>query len=563
MDLRGQLRILRARLRVVIGCLVFAIAAAILGTLLLPRTWQSDSKLIVGNSIGSNTPDYNAQLLAQQLAQTYAEIATTVPVMQNVITRMNLPLTVDQLRSRVSTDVPRNLNIVDITASYGDAATAAGIANTVADELVKSSASVAGGNPGTRAFVDQQLAATQNQIEDTRKEIEQLQAVPGRTPARDAELTSLENRLATLNNSYAALLTYASGNRANQLSVVQPAPVPTDPSSPKPLLNLLVALIAGSLAGVALAFALDHVDDKIRSPGQVRDELGLPTLVSIGRLPAGTAMRNRIYGLVAAVYPKSPAAESFRMLRTSLEFTSLDEDLRSLAVVSAGTAEGKTTVAANLAVVFAQAGRRTLLVDADLRRPTAHEALSLENVLGLSSVLTGTVALEMALQKTVEPNLVLLSSGPIPPNPAEMLSSKRMASLLTRLRDTAEIVIIDTPPIAAVTDGAILAREVGTAILIVDATRTGRGAARQSVETLRRLGVRIVGVALNRVGDASLTAYGYYGSDAPTDLRATPTATSRFGQPRPEEHVPEPVVHAPNVVTPVRASTGGRHRTPE
>jgi len=509
-DLRGQLRILRARGRAIAACFALAVAIALVATAVLPRSWESDSKLIVGNSIGSNTPDYNAQLLAQQLAQTYAEIATTDPVLSTVIDRLHLPLTVEQLRSHVSVDVPRSLNIVDVTATYSDASTAAAIANSIADQLVAKSASVGAGNPSIQSFVDAQLQATQSLIEQTRSDIATLQAVKDRTPAQESQLSALQDRLATLNTSYTSLLAYASGARANQLTVVQPASVPTDPSSPRPVLDVAVAGIAGLLVGIALAFLLDHLDDSVRSPEQVRDLLALPTLVSIGRAPRGSANRDPVYSLVTVVYPRSSSAEAFRMLRTSLEFTAVDEELRTLAVVSPGKGDGKTTVAANLAVVFAQAGRRTILVDADLHQPSAHRLLSLRNDIGLSSVVSGSATLTDALQATVEPLLGFLASGPVPPNPSELLASRRMQSVLADLGGAADLVVIDTPPIGAVTDAAILASEVGTTLVVVDATRTSRAAARQAVETLRRVGARLVGVALNRVGESSLVPYDYY-----------------------------------------------------
>jgi len=509
----------------VIACVVVALALAIAATALLPRTYESNAKLIVGNAIGANTPDYNAQLLAQQLAQTYSQIALTVPVMQNVITRLSLPLTVEQLQERVSADAPTNLNIVSVNARAGDPQTAAAIAAAVSDELTKAAAAVGGRSPSVQAFVDRQLEATQSQIEETAAAIKNLQAIQGRTADQDRQLADLQSQLVNLNSSYASLLGYASGTVANKLTIIQPAPVPEQPASPKPVLNIVVGALVGLLLGIGLAFLLSHLDDKLRSPEQVSQLLRLPTLGSIGRMPTAKD-RRALYGLVTAVYPRSSAAEAFRMLRTSLEFTAIDHELRTLAVVSPASNEGKTLIAANLAVAFAQSGRKTLLVDADLRKPTAHELFDLRNEIGLSSVLASSTPLAMAFQQTIEPNLVLMTAGPTPPNPAEMLASQRMKALVAQLAERTELVIFDTAPLGAVTDAAVLSADVGATLLVVDPNRTTRTAALDAVRTLARVGARVSGVVLNRVGSASLTAYGYYGDE---DGRRSERA-GRFGR---------------------------------
>ncbi|HEY6057737.1 MAG TPA: polysaccharide biosynthesis tyrosine autokinase, partial [Candidatus Limnocylindrales bacterium] len=458
------------------------------------------------------TPDYNAQLLAQRLSQSYALVATTGPVLQRVITELGLNTTVNELSSQVSADAPRDLNVVEISVSWGDAQTAAAIANAVSTELIKVAEEAGGRTPDIISFVDEQLTTTQQQISDTRAEIDRLTQIDKRTPAQETQLGVLQGRLVELNATYATLLNVASGTAANKLTVIEPA-VPADsPSSPRPLVNLAASIVVGLLAGVGLAFLLDHLDDSLRTTEQVASLLGLPTLASIAKVE-GLADRDPIYRLTVTVFPRSPAAEAFRMLRTNLEFASVDRALRMVMVTSALPGEGKTLVAANLAAAFAQAGHSTILVDADLRKPELNRLFGRPAVPGLTNLLRATdPVVETVLQDTVEPRLRLLAAGPQPPNPAELLGSKAMAQVIERLRKAADVIVFDTPPLQAVTDAAVLAASLDGTIVVSHAGRTGRGATHAAVDALNRVGAHILGVILNLTGKQWADAYGYYGT---------------------------------------------------
>jgi tyrosine-protein kinase len=507
--LRDQLRVLRSHVLLVLVCLALALAAAVAVTVALPKTWQSETKLIVGNAIGANQPDYNAQLLAQQLSQTYSVWATTTPILEQVISQLGLQTTAKDLGDDVSAEAPRDLNIVQIKASADDPQKAAAIANAIADALVEAARKSLGNNPDIQSFVNQQIELTRDEIASTRKQIE---ALPSRnlTLREQQELTALQNQLASLNASYASYLTYATGSGANKLTVIEPARAADEPASPRPVVNLIAAIVVGLLVGVGLAFIRDHLDDSLKNPEQVSTLLGLPTLATIAKIP-GLSGREPIYRLTMTVFPRSSAAESFRMLRTNLGFASVDRPLRLLSVTSAMPSEGKTLVAANLAVAFAQAGHETILVDTDLRKPEAHKLFGLPNTTGLTNLLRATdPSVDVALQDTVEPKLRLLASGPQPPNPAELLGSKAMANLIERLRKQAEIIVFDTPPLQAVTDAAVLAASLDGTVLVTHAGRTGRAAAQSAVDSLTRVGARPLGVVLNLAGKRWIDTYGYY-----------------------------------------------------
>jgi capsular exopolysaccharide synthesis family protein len=211
-------------------------------------------------------------------------------------------------------------------------------------------------------------------------------------------------------------------------------------------------------------------------------------------------MSDKQSDLITISEPRSPISEAYRTLRTNLDFAGLDQALRTLAVTSAGTGEGKTTTLANLAVVSAQGGRRVILVDADLRRPTLHELFGLDNGAGLTTVMMDEGALAAPpLQATGVEGLSVLTSGPLPPNPADLLGSRRMADVIAALAGRADQVLFDTPPVVAVTDAAVLATKVDGVLLVISAGRTRREYARSAVQRLKQVGARLVGTVVTNV----------------------------------------------------------------
>jgi capsular exopolysaccharide synthesis family protein len=219
-----------------------------------------------------------------------------------------------------------------------------------------------------------------------------------------------------------------------------------------------------------------------------------------------------MYRLALLLYPRSAAAEGFRTLRTNLEFASVDSPIGTLLVTSAMPGEGKTVTAANLAIVFAQAGRRVLLVDADLRKPGVHTPFNIVNGRGLTTMLRGVDTDVASLAHlTEEDNLRVLTAGPLPPNPAELLGSQRMRAVMDLLKADADLVIFDSPPLEAVTDSAILSSLVDGTLLVVDTARSRRRAVRLAREALERAGANVLGAVLNRVPAPSGVGYDYYG----------------------------------------------------
>ena len=211
-------------------------------------------------------------------------------------------------------------------------------------------------------------------------------------------------------------------------------------------------------------------------------------------------MSEKLGELITVSEPRSPISEAYRALRTNLDFASLDQTLKTMVVTSAGVGEGKSTTLANLAVVSAQAGRKVILVDADLRRPTLHQIFGLNNDTGLTTAMMDGAALASPpLQETGIEGLSVLTSGPLPPNPAEVMGSRRMEEVIAALTERADQVFFDTPPVVAVTDAAVLATKVDGVLLVISAGKTRREYARTAVQRLEQINARLVGTVLTNV----------------------------------------------------------------
>ncbi|MBP6909786.1 MAG: polysaccharide biosynthesis tyrosine autokinase [Candidatus Saccharicenans sp.] len=323
------------------------------------------------------------------------------------------------------------------------------------------------------------------------------------------------------------------GLRTSNIRVVDRADLPINPSSPKKLRNLLLALFLGLFGGVGLAFVMEYLDNTVKSAEEVGRYTGLPTL---GVVPVFGDDSNRAYGyyysygqkkdeekgkgkkedsgkpknieLIVHFAPESAFAENYRSLRTALLLSSPQGSLKTIVVTSPLPEEGKSATISNLAVSLAQTGKKVLLIDADLRRPKQHQIFKIKNHEGLTSYLALDLAVQKLIKPTVVPLLYLINSGPIPPNPAELLGSDRMSKLLALLKDQFDFVLIDTPPILTVTDAQILGKLVDGLVLVVQAGKTPREALVQTRELINLLKLRTLGVVVNSV---NLENHGYYG----------------------------------------------------
>jgi succinoglycan biosynthesis transport protein ExoP len=300
--------------------------------------------------------------------------------------------------------------------------------------------------------------------------------------------------------------------RTSNIRIVDEAEVPRQPALPRRRLNLLLSMAIGSMFAVGLAFVLEYLDNRIKNPDEIKQHLGLPFLGLVPNLEAsarGTKSGNngRDAWLINDSMPPN-FVESFRALRTNLLFSSASEGSRSIVVTSTGPGEGKSLVASNLAVALAMTGERVLLLDADMRKPRVHEIFGKPQVPGLSNVLVGTAKASESVHRTNVATLWVMPSGEHPPNPPELLGSKRCKDLLASLGEHFDWVIIDTPPVMAVTDAAVIAHRATGVLFVVGAEMTARGAAQRAVEQLEHAKAKFLGALLNRV-DLEHQAYYY------------------------------------------------------
>lgn len=308
-----------------------------------------------------------------------------------------------------------------------------------------------------------------------------------------------------------------------ELIVVAPATEPVSPATPSIPRNLAIGLVLAVLAGLAVAIIRDLLDSRIRRPDDVEKSFDHPVIATI---PASRDAKHM--PLVAAQHPQSLQAEAYRGLRTNLQFMGLTGGNRSVLVTSSLPGEGKSSSAINLAHVIAQAGSRVLLIDADLRRPSLASYLGLESNAGLTTVLIGNATIEDVAQPLETDGLDVLTSGPIPPNPSELLGSKAMQELLAAALSQYDFVVVDTAPLLAVTDAVVLSRFVGGSVVVAQSERVRRPQLEQSLHKLQAVEARLLGVILNRVHGGTRGSYNYsyaYKSDA---LNSAPRTVVRI-----------------------------------
>lgn len=311
----------------------------------------------------------------------------------------------------------------------------------------------------------------------------------------------------------AAEIRRAMQNPSGGVDILNPASTPTEPFYPQPKKDLLVGLVVGLLIGLAVAFVWEQLDDAVRGRADVDRATGnLPILGVIPKIARSS--RDGALALVTRADPRSSAAEAYRSLATSLEFLSTGASGQVVLFTSPGASEGKTTTVCNVGMAFAEAGHRTVVVDADLRRPRLHQVFEADAGVGLANVLAGRLDVATAVQTVDEGReLHLLPAGPLPPNPAELLRSETTETAMTKLRDAYDVVIVDCPPVLPVSDALVLSRHADLTVLLAAADGTSRRKLARAVEALRQVDAPLQGVVLNGVDSSEGYEYGYYGED--------------------------------------------------
>jgi capsular exopolysaccharide synthesis family protein len=380
-------------------------------------------------------------------------------------------------------------------------------------------------------MTDTQLASTVTPTATLNTSIIEI-AVTDTDPVRAADIANAIS--ASLSSVVMTIETSDSTGSVSpvKLTPVQEASVPTAPVSPKIPLNIALGALVALALGIGIAVLRETLETRIRNEHDVELVTDVPVLGGIVFDP-----RAKDRPLIVQVDPKSPRAESFRTLRTNLQFLDADRVDRCFVITSSIESEGKSTTAANLAIALADAGSRVLLVDADLRRPKVADYMGLEGAVGLSDALIGRANLKDVVQPWGKAGLYVLPAGSVPPNPSELLGSARMESMVAEFNRAFDVVIFDSPPLLPVTDAAILAKKVGGAIIIVAAGRTHKNQLKGAVSALHNVGAPISGLVLTMLPTKGPDAYGYgrygygygYGYGTSEDDKK-PTRAARFGR---------------------------------
>jgi len=478
-----------------------------------PDLYQAKATVMVGSSLQSVSPSPGVLTMSGQLAQAYAELAKRRIITEAVAQRLGLDMSPGQLARQMTVRVQAQLQLIEITVADSDPQWAAAIANAVALELVQRS-------PGSqqdgerRAFSERQLRDVRAKIEEMSANLsEQQHALADMTSA--AEIADAEERMVALERVrvsyqtvYASLLqSLITEQTPNVLTIMEPA---TEPAFPVARKTRLIVAVAG-MAGVVLAFSgvmvIEFLEDRIRWEGPAQETvLGLPVLGEVPDLSPADGP------LVIRKLPGSSMAESVRQLRTAILLATNNRSHKVLLFTSAAPQEGKSLVVANLAAAMAESGRRTILVNADLRKRQLYKLFAAARGPGLIEFLGDSSSEpEAFIQQTSMPNLRLFRAGRQPSNPTSLLTSSRFAVLLEKLKRDYDVILVDSPAALVVPDATILATLVDAAILVVDATITSRRAALRAKRKLELEGKsKLLGVVINRASQVGNDYRGYY-----------------------------------------------------
>ncbi len=534
--------------------LAAAVVAAVSSFVVLrrqPLLFQSRATLVVGRTVYEANPNGGDFYLNQQLASFYADLATREPVRDATQKALGLEL----LPEYTARAVPNSL-LIEILVADADPIRSQSVANELANQLINQTPTNDQTSGERQKFIENQLNLFESDITKTQDEIDKKQlALASMTSARQIsqtqnEVTALEQKLSSLRSDYAALLASSDRGAGNTLTLIEPASLPTRPSGPNTMTMVLLSAVVAAAIAAAAAYLIEYLDDTLKSPEEINQLLDLPVIGFITEIEKGKTLEGYLTN-----QPRSGVAEAFRSLRTDLEFSGVDKPLKTIYITSSEMELGKTSIAVNLAIVIAQSGKRVILVDADLRRPSVHRYLGLTNQRGLSDVFRGNLDIYNATTPYKEGNIFVVTSGTPPPNPSELLSSKKMDQILESLKKVADIIVVDGPPFL-VTDATILATKVDGALLVVRYGFTRKNGALNAVKQLKRAGARTIGVVLNRIPRTSGAGYGYgsyhyypgyylyedeakAGADEFTDKPKHPGRSTRKPKTPPDQLVPE------------------------
>lgn len=478
------------------------------------EVYRSNTTLMVGNAFLEDNPTSQQVSIAATLAKFYVDMANRNEVRGATAESLGI----QQLPSKIAVRQVNDI-FIDITVTDSKPVRAQAVANELARQLILRTPAAEEDD----SFTVNLLSEFENQINQTSTQIElKQQEIALAQSARDIsqlqeELRVLESTKSTLTKDYTALLQSSGQGATNTIVVIEEAIVPQRPivSNSSALSVVFTAGAIGLVLSATAAYVLEYLDDTIKTSDSLTRLTGFNTLAGIAEIRTDNK-------LITFAQPKSAISEAFRVLRTAIQFAiANDESQKIFLVSSAVPEEGKSTMAANLAIVFAQAGNKTLLIDADLRRPSQHKVFGLSNKRGLSNLLTEISPdmdadddpierLDLYSQETQVPRLKLLSCGAVPPNPSELLGSKHMQRFLDVVSEEFDFVLLDSPPVLSVTDATLLSARADGMIMVARAGKSRRQYVKAAAEKLKDVNANLLGYVLNALAPKSAGRQSYY-----------------------------------------------------
>ena len=478
-----------------------------------------------------DTDPYKAAVIANGLVDILIEQNVKLQTVQFESAERNLQARVDQAEEQIAT-IEGQITSLSTEILQKQIENVQAQMTDVQSQINSIKLDMSGIDPDSTSEVDRaRLANDQAKIDELSpilalyQEIYTQLVVLGKTPdTGEASSVDLDRLKTTLNLYQQIYISSINSLETLRLSKAQSTPTvmqvetaikPTNPISPKPTQTAMLAAAIGLFVTAGFAFLVEFLDDTLKTPDDIKDILDTPVIGFIGELKHSPMQDEDALGVYVAKNPRSPVAEAFRSLRTNLEYSSVDNPARTILVTSSGESEGKSTVAANLAIVQAQSGKKVIIIDADMRRPKVHVQFNKSNRRGLSDVVTGKLRIDDVVKAydQVE-NLSIITCGTIPPNPSELLGSERMSQTLKDLEDRFDLVIIDTPPMI-VSDAQILSGKVDGVIFVVIPGQTRAITALRPIEELRRINSHILGIVANKIPRSRDYYYGGYNYYSP------------------------------------------------
>lgn len=510
---------------------LLALVSSILYTSQQPSIYQSTVTLMVGNAIQNLNPSNNEFTLTQQLADTYVDMVKRQPVQDGTRAALGLSRLPEHYAYRIA-----RTQLFAITVADTDPARAQAVASELANQLILQSP--AGTNQDhlqRQEFIRQQLNQIETGIVDTQneirnKQIELTQLFQARQIAdTQAQIGALQGNLSTLQQTYANLLASTQRGSINTINVIEPPYLPSRPTDSDRMRLILLAAMMGFVLAAGAAYTLEYLDDSVRRPGDVAKLFGIKP---IGAIP--TAKRATANGLAWGDKGSAEAREAYRRLRANFDSIAEHRSLRSVMVVGSTPLEDTTAVVANLGLTLAQAGKRVVMVDANLHQPRLHALFGLDNSTGLSNLLLDWRSGLQGLQLTWHPGLYVLSAGPRFADQGEMFNPRRFQMLLDELSQEADVILLNVPPVSTVADATILASHVHGVLLVVDMGRTRRQPLHETVDYLNEVGAELVGAVLTHVGATAVD--NRYASKPVREQAKRATPTVETGPPAVEDY---------------------------